>query len=226
MADWSEFERALSEYLSLTQEMIEQLQIMLSLQINPLDPLAMASRMERQETLHAFQTQQSSLLSAASIIATAKQAVAQDKSAEEYHKARLSSDAMAKNYSGLMRAIDRARDSMRDGASLESIIAMLSPLVSTIQEIGTFTILLGRESKDSVVQEQAGKIEEGLAEIAKQHKAALKRQLLLQQRNLGQKQEELATYGTPGAAPLKLQNDVIQIEMILEQLREQLEKLG
>jgi hypothetical protein len=56
--------------------------------------------------------------------------------------------------------------------------------------------------------------------------SSLKRRLIQETRNLNVMLEEAATYGNRTSAPLKLQNDIEQIEATIAEIKEQLAELG
>jgi len=176
--------------------------------------LRMASLIEYQMIFGEAQHVQQTILNALAIIATSRQAVALEASTKEYRLARKSSEALAKSYGALQKAFDRARDGMERGVALEPVYELLRPMVDAIQDTGTLIILLARHSEDEAITEQAGRLEEGLAQIERE---GARQRLKVLAKNLNVLLEQEAKFG--GSVPLALTNQIDDIKAQIGETR-------
>jgi hypothetical protein len=176
--------------------------------------LRMASLIEYQMIFGEAQHVQQTILNALAIIATSRQAVALEASTKEYRLARKSSEALAKSYGALQKAFDRARDGMERGVVLEPVYELLRPMVDAIQDTGTLIILLARHSEDEAITEQAGRLEEGLAQIERE---GARQRLKVLAKNLNVLLEQEAKFG--GNVPLALTNQIDDIKAQIGETR-------
>lgn len=184
--------------------------------------LRMAALLEHQIILGELQQAREHVVTTLSSVSTIRHAIAQERATKEYETARKSSEALARSNTALQKALDRARDTMEQGATLKPIAELVNRIIEAINEQGALTILLARTSQDEVIKRQAVKLEDGIRQIEKEGK---QQQLKTLYGNRAKLEEQAAQFGARINAPLNIQNELENIEQEIANLKEELDQL-
>lgn len=213
-----DIEAKLKDFIANIEDTLTQAGAMqASLDLSIPAELRMATLLERQVIFAELQQARETTNQVINSIATYKNAIAQERATKEYEAARRSSETLARSQSALSKAIDRARDSMERGASLDSISRLVNLIVEVMTEQGFLVILLARTSQDDVIRQKARQIEQGIEQIDREGK---QQQLKIYYSNRARLQLEAAKFG--GQVPLNLQNELDDTEQQIQKLKEEL----